>query len=59
MRTWEGHTRRAIKIQIKTIWVDCLATSRGGGVALKLHEIKNFYEPEKEEWNEKSLKIMM
>ena len=31
---------------------------RGGG-ALKLHEIKNFYELEKEEWNEKSLKIMI
>ena len=33
---------------------------RGGGVdALKSHEIKYFYELEKEECNEKSLKIMM
>ena len=32
---------------------------RGGGGALKSHEIKYFYELEKEECNEKSLKIMM
>ena len=32
---------------------------RGGGGALKLLEIKNFYELEKEEWNEKSLKIII
>ena len=32
---------------------------RGGGAALKSLEIKYFYELEKEEWNEKSLKIMM
>ena len=32
---------------------------RGGGAALKSLEIKYFYELEKEEWNEKSLKIMI
>ena len=32
---------------------------RGGGGALKSHEIKYFYELEKEEWNEKSVKIMI
>ena len=32
---------------------------RDGGGALKSHEIKYFYELEKEEWNEKSLKMMM
>ena len=32
---------------------------RVGGGALKSHEIKYFYELDKEEWNEKSLKIMI
>ena len=32
---------------------------RGGGDALKSHEIKYFYELEKEECNEKSLKIII
>ena len=31
----------------------------GRGGALKSHEIKYFYELEKEEWNEKSVKIMI
>ena len=52
-----------MKLKINTNYLSWLlgnkVPGRGGGGALKSHEIKYFYELEKEEWNEKSLKIMI